>query len=292
MFEYETKSSSNGKEEISNEPKFSNNAYSDEFEKDCNEENFSFEGYESASLEIDKEIYYKLYFDACDGESQKENENKCHTYSERFQNRDSDCSLDTQNNYQNNTHDSKDKKKINRKNLLKPSSIEKKICRRFSKLVVSILNQNSKKFNHNIRFRNIKPIKLNKISINNLMNKNIKQFCELEISESIKRYNNVKMNKIFLQKIKPKWGNEFLKIKLSDIYKKIFLLKTKEKGDYINFPLKKLINKHINNLGNYLIIEKKYIFNKVIEKYEVDDRKYVKQIANELLSKKNRSINF
>jgi hypothetical protein len=39
-------------------------------------------------------------------------------------------------------------------------------------------------------------------------------------------------------------------------------------------------------LGNYLIIEKKYIFNKVIEKYEVDDRKYVKQIANELLSKK------
>ena len=119
------------------------------------------------------------------------------------------------------------------------------------------------------------------------MKKNIKQFCELEISERIKRYNNVKMNKIFLQKIESKWGNEFLKIKLSDIYKKIFLLKTKEKGDYINFPLKKLINKNIDNLGDYLIIEKKYIFNGLfIEKYDVHDRKHIKQIANELLSKK------
>ena len=294
MLEYETKSSSNGREEILNEAKFYVNAYSDKFEKGnyYNEEKISFKGcvgslfemYESASLEIDKEIYYKLYFDACDGESQKENENKCHTYSERFQNRDSDCSLDTQNNYQNNTHDSKDKKKINRKKSLKPTII-KKIIKLFCKLVVCILN-NSKKFNHNIRFRNIKPIKLNKISINKLMKKNIKQFCELEISESITRYNSKKMNKIFLQKTKSKWGDEFLKLKLSDIYKKIFLLKTKEKGDYINFPLKKLIKKDINNLGNYLIIEKKYIFNKVIEKYEVDDRKYVKQIANELLSKK------
>ena len=124
------------------------------------------------------------------------------------------------------------------------------------------------------------------------MKKNIKQFCELEISKRIKRYNDPKMNKRFLQKIKSKWGNEFLKLKLSDIYKKIFLLKTKEKGDYINFPLKKLINKDINNLGNYLIIEKKYIFNEYIKKYEVDDRKLVKQIANELLLKKNKSINF
>lgn len=283
MFEYETKSTSNGKEEILNEAKFYLHAYSDKFEKgnDYNEEKNFFEGYDGGLFDE------KLYFDACDSELEIENENKNHTYSERSQNSDLVCALDMQNNYQNNTHDSKDKKKINRKNVLKPSVEKKKICRRFCKSVVSILNINSKKFNHNIRFRNIKPIKLNKISINNLMKKNIKQFCELEISERIKRYNNVKMNKIFLQKIKPKWGNEFLKIKLSDIYKKIFLLKTKEKGDYINFPLKKLINKNIDNLGDYLIIEKKYIFNGLfIEKYDVHDRKHIKQIANELLSKK------
>ena len=297
MLEYETKSSSNGREEILNEAKFYVNAYSDKFEKGnyYNEEKISFKGCVGSLFEMDndgwsEDIYSndeKLSFYACKDELEIENENKNHTHPERFQNSDLDCASDMQNNYQNNTHnthDSKDKKKINRKKSLKPTII-KKIIKLFCKLVVCILN-NSKKFNHNIRFRNIKPIKLNKISINKLMKKNIKQFCELEISESITRYNSKKMNKIFLQKTKSKWGDEFLKLKLSDIYKKIFLLKTKEKGDYINFPLKKLIKKDINNLGNYLIIEKKYIFNKVIEKYEVDDRKYVKQIANELLSKK------
>ena len=305
MLEDETKSSSpnpnlhlklniksNEREEI--EAKYYIDAYSDKFEKgnEYNEEKISFEGCVGPLLELDndgwrEDFYYydeKSPFYACDGELEIENENKNHIHPEIFQNSDFYCASNMQNNYQNNTHDSKDKKKINRKKSLKPTII-KKIIKLFCKLVVCILN-NSKKFNHNIRFRNIKPIKLNKISINKLMKKNIKQFCELEISESITRYNSKKMNKIFLQKTKSKWGDEFLKLKLSDIYKKIFLLKTKEKGDYINFPLKKLINKDINNLGNYLIIEKKYIFNKFIEEYEVDDRKYVKQIANELLSKK------
>ena len=280
MFENETKSSSNGREENLNEPKFYLDAYFDKFEKG----NDLLKSLESSERDNSNYNDENLYFNAFDSELEIENKNKYHTCSENFQNSCLDCASDMQNNYQNNTHDSKDKKKINRKKSLKPTII-KKIIKLFCKLVVCILN-NSKKFNHNIRFRNIKPIKLNKISINKLMKKNIKQFCELEISESITRYNSKKMNKIFLQKTKSKWGDEFLKLKLSDIYKKIFLLKTKEKGDYINFPLKKLIKKDINNLGNYLIIEKKYIFNKVIEKYEVDDRKYVKQIANELLSKK------
>jgi hypothetical protein len=287
MFENETKSSSNGREENLNEPKFYLDAYFDKFEKG----NDLLKSLESSERDNSNYNDEKLYFNAFDSELEIENKNKYHTCSENFQYSCLDCASDMQNNYQNNTHDSKDKKK-NRNKPLKSSLERNKILRRLCWLVVSILNINSKKFNHNIRFRNINPIKLNKNSINNLMKKNIKQFCELEISKRIKRYNDPKMNKRFLQKIKSKWGNEFLKLKLSDIYKKIFLLKTKEKGDYINFPLKKLINKDINNLGNYLIIEKKYIFNEYIKKYEVDDRKLVKQIANELLLKKNKSINF
>ena len=48
MFEYETKSTSNGKEEILNEAKFYLHAYSDKFEKgnDYNEEKNFFEGYD------------------------------------------------------------------------------------------------------------------------------------------------------------------------------------------------------------------------------------------------------
>ena len=85
------------------------------------------------------------------------------------------------------------------------------------------------------------------------MKKNIKYFCDLNISEKNKRKNN-NINKKWLKQIKNKLGGDFLKIKLSTLYKKFFLSESSE------ISIKSLI-KTIDNNTDYMLINKNNIYN-------------------------------
>lgn len=128
----------------------------------------------------------------------------------------------------------------------------KRIFSLFSKFVVYFLNDNFK-INKNIKFRFIKPIH-NYKAIQLLMKKNIKCFCDLNISEKNKRKKNKYLNKKWLKQIKKKIGGEILKIKLSTLYKKLFLSESSE------ISIKSLTKKIDNNL-NFMLINRHNIYN-------------------------------
>lgn len=139
--------------------------------------------------------------------------------------------------------------KVNRKHC--DSYLIRRIFNLFNRFVILFLNDNFK-INKNIKFRFIKPI-TNSNSIILLMKKNIKYFCDLNISEKNKRKNN-NINKKWLKQIKNKLGGDFLKIKLSTLYKKFFLSESSE------ISIKSLI-KTIDNNTDYMLINKNNIYN-------------------------------
>ena len=127
----------------------------------------------------------------------------------------------------------------------------KRIFSLFVKFVVLFLNDNFK-MNKNIKFRYIKPIN-NYKTIQLVMKKNIKYFCGLNISEKNIRKNK-NLNYKWLKQIKKKIDGEILKIKLSTLYKKLFLSESSE------ISIKSLTKK-IKKNNDFMLINNHNIYN-------------------------------
>ena len=169
----------------------------------------------------------------------------------------------------------------------KKYSMRKKIIKRFGKYVIKLLNNNLKKINPNIKFREIEIEKFSKKEIRKFMRKNITLFCNLKI---IKRYKRFKenVNQITLNEIKSKLGKDFLNIKISSIYKECFLSNL----EIHTISLKTLTKKDISieKLGNSLNIkENPYNLHKFIKDLNNNDaqNQLIKE-AEKLLSQKNK----
>lgn len=169
----------------------------------------------------------------------------------------------------------------------KKYSMKKRIMKNFGKYIVKLLNDNIKKINPNVKFREIKIEKFSKKEIRKFMRNNITLFCNLKLIERYKRFKK-NVNQLTLNEVKSKLGKDFLNIKISSIYKECFLANLETQ----TIPIKQLTKKEINieELGNCLNIgNNPYNLYKFIKKLDNNDEKNkLIKIAKTLLSKKKK----
>ena len=159
----------------------------------------------------------------------------------------------------------------------KPSYKNKRIYFLFKRYLISFINDNVKKFNKNIKFKEIESqnININNKIIKQFMESNYEEFLNQNLSKQYTRYKK-DTNKKNLKEIKKKLVKEFLKIKLYKIYKFCFLIEKDQ------IPLQNLIDsKNKNENKNLGFLKNNNNFYKLIEKKKFDYEKELKNYAKD-----------
>jgi hypothetical protein len=171
----------------------------------------------------------------------------------------------------------------------KKYSMKKRIMKNFGKYIVKLLNDNIKKINPNVKFREIKIEKFSKKEIRKFMRNNITLFCNLKLIERYKRFKK-NVNQLTLNEVKSKLGKDFLNIKISSIYKECFLSNLETQ----TISLKNLTKKDISiqKLGNSLNVkENPYNLNKIIKDLNNNEQNILVKMSKTLLTyKKKRNV--
>ena len=165
-------------------------------------------------------------------------------------------------------------------------SMKKRIMKNFGKYIVKLLNDNLKKINPNVKFREIKIEKFSKKEIRKFMRNNITLFCNLKLIERYKRFKK-NVNQLTLNEVKSKLGKDFLNIKISSIYKECFLSNIETQ----TISLKNLTKKDISiqKLGNSLNVkENPYNLNKIIKDLNNNEQNILVKMSKTLLTNKKK----